>query len=72
MRPIHNRMPVILKREDEGQWLNKEEKDSIKLLNLLKPAPDQEYEAYPVSTRVNKATNDDPSLLTPTGQKSFI
>lgn len=72
MAPIHNRMPVILNRENENTWLKTDEASSQKLLNLLKPAPTEEFEAYPISTRVNKATNDDPSLLTPTEQKSLL
>src|SRR5207245_977678 len=36
MEPIHNRMPVILSKESEDQWLDPESKPE-KLLELLRP-----------------------------------
>jgi putative SOS response-associated peptidase YedK len=38
--PIHDRMPVILAREDEDAWLSPDETESEALLSLLCPAPD--------------------------------
>lgn len=37
--PIHDRMPVILTREDEALWLNPDETESAALLPLLRPLP---------------------------------
>lgn len=65
LKEIHNRMPVILKREDEKVWINKEEKNIEKLLSLLKPYPAEDMEAYPVSKKVNNPTNDSEDLITP-------
>jgi putative SOS response-associated peptidase YedK len=37
--PIHDRMPVILAREDEDAWLNPDETESEALLPFLRPLP---------------------------------
>jgi putative SOS response-associated peptidase YedK len=55
MSPIHARMPVIIPRQDEDQWLNPETKDPGW---LLEPYPAEEMEAYPVSKRVNSPKNN--------------
>jgi putative SOS response-associated peptidase YedK len=36
---FHNRMPVILKKEDEAEWLNPDIVEPEQLLPLLKPYP---------------------------------
>jgi len=56
MKPIHNRMPVILKEEDEKTWLGS--MDSTEILSLLKPYSSEEMDAYPVSKLVNSPRND--------------
>lgn len=58
MEPIHNRMPVILHREDEQRWLDRENDDTSDLLSLLKPYPDEEMMAYPVSPKVGNVKNE--------------
>jgi putative SOS response-associated peptidase YedK len=63
MKPIHNRMPVILKREDEKTWLGS--KDSVKILSLLKPYAAEDMDAYPVSKLVNSPRNEAPSIIEP-------
>ena len=60
MKPIHNRMPVILKREDEKTWL--ESKDSAEILSLLRPYTAEDMDAYPVSKLVNSPRNDVPQV----------
>lgn len=62
---IHDRMPVILKREDEDRWLDPEDKDVAKLLPLLKPYPVGEMESYQVSPLVNKPANVSIDLIKP-------
>jgi putative SOS response-associated peptidase YedK len=56
MKPIHNRMPVILKPEDEKAWLSS--KNSAEILSLLKPYSSEEMDAYPVSKLVNSPRNE--------------
>lgn len=65
MEPIHNRMPVILRPEDEALWLERTTAASERnpsnlqsLKELLKPYPAQDMQAVPVSTTVNSVKND--------------
>jgi len=58
MRPIHNRMPVILEPKNYDLWLNSEATKLELLQPLLHPYPTEEMTAYPVSTVVNKPVND--------------
>jgi putative SOS response-associated peptidase YedK len=63
MSEIHNRMPVILRREDEDDWLDPANSEPEHLLPLLRPYPASEMAAYPVSRMVNSPANDAPDLL---------
>jgi putative SOS response-associated peptidase YedK len=63
MAPIHNRMPVILRREDEEEWLDPANSEVEQLLPLLRPYPAEEMAAYPVARLVNSPTNDVPAVL---------
>lgn len=67
MKPIHDRMPVILNEKDEGMWLDPRLSDTDKLSTLLKPYPSDEMEAYKVSTIVNSPKNDSPKCIEPVG-----
>lgn len=58
MADIHNRMPVILRPEDEASWLNRGNNDIDHLMSLLQPYPADEMSAYPVSTLVGNVKND--------------
>jgi putative SOS response-associated peptidase YedK len=58
MRPIHNRMPVILDPTSYDLWLNPQMKQRESLETLLRPYPTEEMTAYPVSKAVNKPVND--------------
>lgn len=59
---IHNRMPVILKREDEERWLSIETSEE-ELIKLLKPVESSEMEAYVVSNEVNNPRKQSPNLI---------
>lgn len=63
VEPIHDRMPVILRPEDEDEWLNTEITDPFQVTRLLKPFPANLMEAYPVSKLVNMVANDTPEIL---------
>ncbi|GBD38911.1 Putative SOS response-associated peptidase YedK [bacterium HR37] len=67
IRPIHDRMPVILKREYEELWLDPEVNDIDKLLSLLIPYPPEMMEAYRVSSLVNSPKEDSPECIKPVG-----
>lgn len=63
MSKIHHRMPAIIAPEDFAQWLDTGNVMAREAVKLLKPAPEELLQATPVSTRVNRTTNDDPELL---------
>ncbi|MGO9403090.1 MAG: SOS response-associated peptidase [Terriglobales bacterium] len=58
---IHDRMPVILKRDDYDLWLDPGFKKVEDLRDLLQPFPAEAMHHYRVSTRVNSVNNDDPA-----------
>jgi putative SOS response-associated peptidase YedK len=65
MRPIHDRMPVILPPEDHERWLDPNVQDPAAVSPLLRPYPDAEMEAHMVSTYVNSPTHDSPACVEP-------
>jgi hypothetical protein len=56
---IHNRMPAILEPESYERWLGLEPDPH----DLLITYPSEAMTMWPISTRVNKPENDDPSIL---------
>ena len=65
MESIHDRMPVILHPRDYAKWLNPAPQTPESLQPLIKPFPADAMTAHPVSTLVNKVTNDTPELVVP-------
>ncbi len=65
LEPVHNRMPVILRPEDEARWLDPASADPATLSPLLKPFPTQRMEGYRVSRVVNSPVNDSPECIAP-------
>jgi putative SOS response-associated peptidase YedK len=63
IRPIHNRMPVILLREDEEQWLDALRTPFVKAKSLLQPYPEELIDAHDVSTIVNSAKYEGPECI---------
>jgi putative SOS response-associated peptidase YedK len=64
---IHNRMPAILARESEEEWLSKEVTDGHQVERLLVPFEAAEMVAWPVSKAVGKVENNSPALIEPIG-----
>jgi putative SOS response-associated peptidase YedK len=64
VKEIHDRMPVILRKDHEEAWLDKDVSPA-ELIKLLEPYPEDEMKAYPVSDRVNKVSNNDAELIQP-------
>jgi putative SOS response-associated peptidase YedK len=62
---IHSRMPVILPPGAYDQWLDPAEQQPDRLADLLKPYPDSEMTAYPVSTLVNNPRADTLACIKP-------
>jgi putative SOS response-associated peptidase YedK len=71
MKPIHNRMPVILKQDDEAKWLNTQNEDIDSLSELLKKYPANKMEAYEVSTYVNSPKNTSSQCIRPSTQTTL-
>ena len=59
---IHDTMPVIIPPESYDHWLSTLDPDPH---GLLVSFPAAAMRIWPVSTRVNKPENDDPSILDP-------
>ncbi len=59
---IHDRMPVILAREDYAGWLRGEE---ALARGLLRPAPESALRFHPVGAGVNRAASESPALSAP-------
>lgn len=56
LRPIHDRMPVIISSKDYESWLSPE----VSVHELFQPHPSNEMICLPVNPRVNRATYDNP------------
>lgn len=67
LRPIHERMPVILPPEAWGRWLDPALEVPGDVVPLLRPCPTEELEAWPVGRAVNSVVRDGPELLRPAG-----
>lgn len=65
MRPLHDRMPVILSPEDYDRWLDPKQSDPDQLQSLLSPTENDALEFQPVSTLVNSPRNDSPECVEP-------
>lgn len=63
VKDIHDRMPVILKPEDEKVWLDPTINDTGDLNDFLKPLPEELMDAFEVSTLVNSPKNNSPNLI---------
>ncbi len=63
LKPVHDRMPVILKAADYDEWLDTKEANTDKLQKLLAPYPPDEMSSHAVSLAVNSPTFDSPELI---------
>ncbi len=66
VKPIHQRMPLILEPEAISTWLDPELVSEDQLTHLLVPST-APLEAYPVSTYVNSPSNEGPTCVDPIG-----
>ena len=74
MEKLHNRMPVILPRENEPDWLNEEKIE--KLQSLLVPFDSEKMDAYTISAMINSPANNyegiDKKIEVAGGQQSIF
>ena len=68
LRPIHERMPVILPEDLEALWLDPNIEQPEILLGALNSDLDAEMHAYEVSRLVNNVSNDKPEVIAPVNQ----
>ena len=58
---IHDRMPLVIAPGDYSPWLGEEPDPG----DLMRSFPAEPMRMWPISPRVNKPENDDPSILDP-------
>lgn len=63
IQPIHDRMPLIVDRQDLDRWLDPDPIAPEDLPRLAAPVAPNGWVTEPVSTRVNSPRNDDPGLI---------
>jgi putative SOS response-associated peptidase YedK len=61
LRPVHDRMPVILHPENYEAWLDPQCSPG-ELKKLLEPFPEEEMKSHPVSSQVNYVDSDNEEL----------
>jgi putative SOS response-associated peptidase YedK len=62
---LHDRVPVAIRDEDFGRWLDCSADDAAPVMGLLAPPEVGEFACHEVSTRVNHVDNDDAQLIQP-------
>jgi putative SOS response-associated peptidase YedK len=65
VRPVHDRMPVILPEWHWAAWLDAGLQEAAGLGPLLRPYPADALWAYPVGPPVSDPRNDRPGCLAP-------
>jgi putative SOS response-associated peptidase YedK len=63
LRPVHDRMPVILHPDDYELWLGAEARELGLVKEMLRPYPAGEMVGYPVGWGVNSPSNQGAGLL---------
>lgn len=63
LRPVHDRMPVILCHEDYPLWLESDEREHKLLRELLRPYPAEGMVGHAVSALVNSPCNKGRELI---------
>ena len=71
LKPIHNRMPVILDPQDYAAWLDPSS-SAAKLSGLLGPCPDDVLTGYPVGQYVNSPKNEGLPCIEPAQPKKDL
>lgn len=62
---VHDRMPVVVPREEFARWLDCRDREPRDVADLLRPLDPGSLEVIPVSTLVNKVSNAGPEVLEP-------
>jgi len=67
---IHDRMPVVIRRQDFSRWLDCKTQEPREVLDLMEPIDDGFFEAIPVSDKVGKVANMGPGILEPVEERA--
>jgi len=62
LEPVHNRMPVIIRKGDEDRWLDQTDQKND-LRSILTPYESEDMECYSVSQLVNSPANNSPECI---------
>lgn len=65
LKDIHDRMPAVIPPEAFDLWLDGARVDAQTAAALIAAAPETLFEAYEVSTAVNRTANDSAALIEP-------
>lgn len=65
VRPLHDRMPVILRDAGIDVWLDRQVREPAQLEPLLRPTPAELMTATPVSPFVNSIRHEGPECIEP-------
>jgi putative SOS response-associated peptidase YedK len=65
VKPVHERMPVILPPRDFDRWLGPKAAKPSELRALLRPYPAEAMSAYPVGPHVNNPRHADATCVAP-------
>jgi len=65
VKDVHSRMPLILKPEAYGEWLDPENKEPGRIEDVLKKSYVKDLERYAVSKLVNQVGNNSKECLEP-------
>lgn len=70
LKCLHPRMPVVLERAAFARWLDVRGSRPAEVMTLLKAAPDDFFEAVPVSDKINNARYHGSDVQEPVAEKS--
>jgi putative SOS response-associated peptidase YedK len=63
--PLHDRMPVVLAPEDFAAWLDVKATPAEEAVRLLRPAPDDLFEAIEMHPKINDSKREEPGIQEP-------
>ena len=65
MKNIHDRMPLILKKDNESKWLDCSRNDPEEIKDMIEELPTDYFESWDVSKLVNTASNNNLACIEP-------
>ena len=69
---VHDRQPLVLEREDWGDWLDPNQTDLASVKTHLEFSEPGRFDAYPVGTAVNSSRNNGEQLLVPLARSDLV